>query len=94
MWQAFTVQSGWQEWESFPICTLWNEAEVEYDNESNSFCSLFDVAESSVVVAQIPEIRPQVTTRQEVVEGKVAALVEVSAHFVTAIRMAGGSEFP
>lgn len=41
---------------------------------------------SSVVVAQIPEIRPQVTTRQEV-EGTVAT-VEVSAHFVTAIRMA------
>ena len=41
---------------------------------------------SSVVVAQIAEIRPQVTTRQEV-EGNVAT-VEVSAHFVTVIRMA------
>ena len=47
------------------------------------FCLLWSVG---AAMAQIPEIKPQVITRQEV-EGNVAT-VEVSAHFVTAIRMA------
>jgi len=40
---------------------------------------------TGVAMAQIPEIKPQVVSRQEV-EGNVT-MVEVAAHFVTAIRM-------
>src|SRR2546425_5108206 len=40
---------------------------------------------TSLAMAQIPEIRPQLVTKPEV-EGSVT-VVEVAAHFVTAIRM-------
>src|SRR6266567_1894341 len=46
------------------------------------FCLLWPVG---AAMTQVLEIKPQVTTRQEV-EGNVAT-VEVSARFVTAIRM-------
>ncbi|MHB8656212.1 MAG: hypothetical protein ACYDA9_20335 [Terriglobia bacterium] len=52
---------------------------------SQTVCFFFLLWSTATAMAQIPEIKAQVTTRPEV-EGNVTT-VEVAAHFVTAIRM-------